>query len=201
MKDRYRSGAIRHRLPDRLFHWTMAVAVIVLGGSAFLPIIGIRFDWVPIHWWTGLGLILTMLYHFWRVGAVHGLAGMTPGPDDVREIGRDLRGADLAGLSTAKYDAFQKAYHLAASVTVLTLIGTGIVMLAKIDTFAWRRDPSILSDQTWGIIYVIHGAAALVMLFLFILHVYFALLPEHRAYLIAMLRGRGPENARGQDHG
>lgn len=197
MSDQSRLPEIRHRLPDRLFHWVMALAVVALGATAFLPIVGVRFEWVPIHWWSGAVLTLAVLYHLWRVLVVHALREMTPGGDDVREVVRDLRGADLHGLKPAKYDAFQKSYHLMASLTVLVLIGTGLVMLAKIDTRFWNRNPAILADQTWGVIYVAHGAAAMVLLFLFTLHVYFALLPEHRAYLVAMIRGRGPARARG----
>jgi hypothetical protein len=36
----------------------------------------------------------------------------------------------------------------------------------------------------------------MVILFLVTLHIYFGLLPEHRDYLSAMLRGRGPEFSR-----
>jgi hypothetical protein len=70
------------------------------------------------------------------------------------------------------------------------------MMLAKIDTTFWNRNPALLSDLTWGWVYVAHGLAAAALLFLVILHVYFAVLPEHRKYLSAMLRGRGPELAR-----
>ena len=174
----------------------MAFSVIVLGVTAFLPIIGIRFEWVPMHWMAGVVLTLAVLFHLYRVFFVHGLSNMMPGTDDVREIGRDLRGRDQSGLSEAKFDALQKGYHAAASVTVLVAVATGLLMLAKIDTTFWRRDPSILSDQAWGIVYVLHGASAMLLLFLFIIHVYFAFRPEHRAYLISMLQGEGPEHAR-----
>jgi formate dehydrogenase subunit gamma len=200
MSEQNRTPEIRHRLPDRLFHWVMALAVINLGATAFLPLIGVRFEWVPIHWWSGVVLTLAVLYHLWRVLIVHGVREMTPGADDVREVLRDLRGAGLEGLDPAKYDAFQKAYHLMTSLVVLVLIGTGITMLAKIDTIFWSRNPAILTDPTWGVIYVTHGAAAMVLLFLFMLHVYFGVLPEHRDYLVAMIRGRGPAQAR-RTHG
>ena len=174
----------------------MASTVIVLGATAFLPILGIRFEWVPIHWMAGVVLTLAVLFHLYRVFFVHGVNNMVPGADDFREIGRDLRGKGHAGLSAAKFDALQKGYHAAASGAVLVAVATGILMLAKIDTTFWRRDPSIVSDQVWGLVYVLHGASAMLLLFLFILHVYFAFLPEHRAMLISMLSGHGPEHAR-----
>lgn len=192
-----RASEIRHHLPDRLFHWVMAASIIALGGSAFLPILGVRFDWVPVHWWSGAVLTIAVLFHLVRVTFVHGIREMVPGADDLREVGRDIVNSGHDGLKPAKYDAFQKGYHAATGLTVLVLVGTGLVMLAKIDTMFWSRNPAILTDQTWGVIYVIHGAAALVLLFLFILHVYFSFLPEHRAYLTSMLAGRGPQHARG----
>ncbi|MCT7378268.1 cytochrome b/b6 domain-containing protein [Chelativorans salis] len=191
-----RHHGVRHRLADRLFHWGMAVSVIVLGATAFLPIVGFRFDWVPLHWISGVALTLLVLFHLFRVFFVHGVRGMVPGPDDIREIAQAARGIGPEALAEAKYDAFQKGFHLAAATTILVLLVTGLLMLAKIDTTFWRRDPSILSDYSWGIIYVIHGAASLVLLFLFTLHVYFALLPEHRSFLVAMIGGQGPEKAR-----
>ena len=196
MPEKDRTGSVRHQFPDRLFHWVMAVAVIVLGATAFLPMIGVRFVWVPIHWWSGIVLTLAILFHLYRVLFVHGVKDMVPGTDDVSEVLRDIRNADHKGLSTAKYDAFQKSYHWLAAIVVLVLTVTGLLMLAKIDTMFWNRNPAILTDQNWGIVYVIHGIAALAVFFLVIVHTYFGLLPQHRAFLISMLRGPGPENAR-----
>ncbi len=191
------SSEVRHALPDRLFHWVMAIAVIVLGATAFLPIVGIKFEWVPIHWMAGVVLTLAVLFHLYRVFAVHGAGGMSPGADDLREVVRDISGKGHDGLTPAKYDAFQKAYHGATALTVLALLGTGLPMLAKIDTALWKRNPALLTDQTWGVIYVVHGAAAMLVLFLVLVHIYFAFVPEHRAYLVSMIAGRGPGHARG----
>jgi cytochrome b subunit of formate dehydrogenase len=110
---------------------------------------------------------------------------------------RNLRNAPSDDLAPSKYDALQKGYHAATAVTMLVALSTGLVMLAKIDTVLWNRNPQILTDQTWGVIYVLHGAAAMVILFLFLIHIYFALIPEHRAFLKAMIAGRGPGHARG----
>lgn len=193
-----RRKGVRHRLADRIFHWGMAIAVLVLGATAFLPILGARFDWVPVHWISGIVLVLLVLYHLARVFLIQGIGEMIPGPADLQEIGRVARDLGTEDLPDAKYDAFQKGFHWAAAVSILLLIATGLLMLAKIDTTFWRRNPAILSDQDWGIIYVLHGASALVLLFLVILHVYFAVLPEHRSFLLAMINGKGPESARGE---
>ncbi len=189
----------RHKWPDRAFHWVMAATVIVLTASALLPILGVRFDWVPVHWISGVVLVAAILFHLVRVVAVHGFREMTPGPEDIREAVGDLRGG-AAAPKPAKYDAYQKAYHWTAAIVVLAVTITGVLMLLKIDTPFWRRDPSILSDQNWGIVYVIHGLSSLAILFLVILHVYFSVLPEHRAMLRSMISGRGPRHARGGAH-
>ena len=193
------SGA-RHKWPDRAFHWVMAASVIVLTASALLPILGIRFDWVPIHWITGLVLTAAVLFHLARVTFIQGFAEMAPRVEDMREMVGDL-GGSAPTLGPAKYDAYQKSYHWIAAVTVLAVTVSGLIMLLKIDTPFWRRDPSVLSDQSWGIVYVIHGLASLAILFLVIVHVYFAILPEHRATLKSMISGRGPLNVREDAHG
>ncbi len=189
----------RHSLPDRVFHWAMALSVIALCATAFLPIMGIRFDWVPIHWITGLFLVALVLFHFARVAFVHGLREMTLGLEDLREIAADTVGRTPA-LKPAKYNAYQKGYHWSSAIILLALLVTGLIMLLKIDTPFWQRDPSILTDPQWGVVYVIHGLASLALLSLVILHIYFSILPEHRAVLVSMIAGRGPLFARGTFH-
>ncbi len=189
----------RHRWPDRIFHWTMALSVIVLCATAFLPLVGVRFDWVPAHWIAGFVLVAAILFHWLRVGLVHGLREMMPVSDDLREVLHDVGGLPGA-LAPAKYDVYQKGYHWISGLVVLVLAVTGLLMMAKIDTPWWRRDPSVLSDAQWGIVYVAHGLASLAILFLLILHVYFAVLPENRATLKSMIGGRGPLLTRGAEH-
>ncbi len=189
----------RHKGPDRAFHWLMALSVILLTGTAFLPIIGIRFDWLPIHWMSGVALTVLVLFHLIRVALVHGFREMMPDGDDISEITSDLSGKAV-DLPPARYDAYQKGYHWASAITVLAVTITGLLMLVKIDTPFWRRDPSLLSDPQWGVVYLIHGFAALVLLFLIIVHIYFAILPEHRRVLMAMIGGHGPLFSRGASH-
>ena len=57
------SKIVRHALLDRLLHWATAVCVLVLLATAFLPILGIEFAWVTIHWVAGilLGLALASM--------------------------------------------------------------------------------------------------------------------------------------------
>ena len=175
---------IRHKGPDRFFHWLMATLVIILLGTSFLPVLGLQFNWVPIHWISGVLLTFVIIFHLYRVTFVHGLSSMMPNRTEI------IFWKNETSLSDQKYDINQKLYHWAVSLILLILVFTGCLMLAKIDTPFWQRDPSILSDWNWGIVYTLHGAASMLLIFLFILHIYFTLLPEHRILLISMVYGK-----------
>ena len=156
---------------------------------------GIKFDWVPAHWISGVVLGVAVVYHLCRVFFVHGIWEMMPAKPDITMLRRDVLFRNVPDEPSGKFDLFQKIYHWAVGIVVLALVITGFVMLAKIDTPFWARDPSILSDWNWGIVYVVHGASSLLLLFFFIVHLYFAFLPDYRAHLIAMILGPGPEKA------
>src|SRR5882672_7506231 len=53
----------RHSLGARLFHWIMAAAMFTLLFTAFLPKIGIQFDWVTYHWIAGAVLTVSIIFH------------------------------------------------------------------------------------------------------------------------------------------
>jgi cytochrome b subunit of formate dehydrogenase len=88
-----------------------------------------------------------------------------------------------------KYSIAQKLIHHAFTAVVLTTLVTGTLMLLRIDTPWWQRNPYLLADSTWGIVYVLHGLAALLLVTMVMMHVYFALRPEKWLYTRAMLRG------------
>src|SRR5262249_35808674 len=83
-----------------------------------------------------------------------------------------------------KYPLLQKLYHLAIAVIVLGVAATGMLMLAKIDTAWWRRNPYFIEnswwsvDQTWGIVYTLHGFFAMAAVSLVLIHIYFAVRPH-----------------------
>ena len=178
----------RHKLPDRLFHWIMALLVMILLGTAFLPILGIKFNWVTTHWIAGVFLIIATIFHLYRSFWVHGITEMLPTRADLK----------FKHSTDQKYDLNQKLYHWSVASIMIVLLVTGSVMLAKVDTPIWNRDPSILSDWNWGIVYLLHGAASLLLIFFLILHIYFAFLPEHRDLLRSMVFGKS--NPKNNDH-
>ena len=181
----------RHAGIDRVFHWLTAIAVLTLMATGLLPHVGVHFDWVPVHWVTGLALVVLVIFHIlrsvlWqRLVTIFSLAGS----------GRAV---------PCKYSLPQKLMHLAMTLMVLSAIVTGLLMLKKIHTPLLLRDPYYLGADTWGAVYFIHGLAAIVAVTLVMVHVYFALIPENRAYLLAMIRGwmtREEDRARGSGLG
>lgn len=167
----------RHTGVDRLFHWLTAVAVLILMATGLLPHVGVRFDWVAIHWVTGLALVVLVAFHIVRASIWQRL----------RTIWFSL--ADWRARRAGKYSTAQKLMHHALTVIVLAAVVTGLLMLKKIRTPLLLRDPYFLSADAWGVVYFIHGLAAVCAVTLVMIHVYFGLLPENRAYLQAMLTG------------
>jgi formate dehydrogenase subunit gamma len=193
---------IRHLFADRLYHWLMAIAVLVLMGTAFLPILGIKFQWVDIHWMTGVLLAVLVLIHAVRALIWQDWRNMMIGPSDICDLWKGLRAVLSGGPSPlpGKYNALQKFYHLAVAILILAIVATGLLMLLKIDTPLWRRDPYWFSNESWGIIYAVHGLGAMAMVSLVIIHSYFALRPDEWHLTRSMFRGWISRNEYSEHH-
>jgi formate dehydrogenase subunit gamma len=168
----------RHAAIDRLFHWLTALCMLTLLATGLMPVVGVKFAWVTIHWITGIVLVLLVVFHIVRALMLQRLSDVGIGV-------RDLKRAARSG----KYTLAQRLMHDAMTAAVVALLITGVLMLFKIDTPFWKRNPYVFGADTWGFIYVLHGLAALLALSLVVVHVYFALIPENRMYLRAMLSG------------
>ena len=81
---------VRHRPLDRLYHWLMATCVFVLMGTAFLPILGIKFEWLDIHWITGVVLAALVLVHIVRALFFQDWRNMWIGIADLRDLWGDI---------------------------------------------------------------------------------------------------------------
>jgi formate dehydrogenase subunit gamma len=185
---------VRHALVDRLFHWVTAACVLVLLATAFLPIAGVEFGWVTPHWITGIVLIVAVLFHLVRSLIWQSLRTVWIGAADLRDALAIVRGAfdrrsAAAAPKPGKYSFAQKFIHLAFAVTVLTVSVTGGVMLARVNTPWWKSNPYLLADANWGIVYVLHDLAALTLITMVMVHIYFALRPEKLLYTRAIIRG------------
>jgi formate dehydrogenase subunit gamma len=167
----------RHARIDRWFHWVTAATMVALLTTGLLPIVGIRFDWVDLHSLAGVLLTAAVLLHVVRAVTVQGLRSM------------HLRFRDLTAERPGKYSVPQKLMHLGWTVAVLLAIGTGLVLLKKAGVPLVLRDPYFLTLKTWGLMTLLHDLAALLSVFLVMVHVYFGLLPEKRMYLRSMVRG------------
>jgi formate dehydrogenase subunit gamma len=172
---------VRHTGAARAFHWVMATSMLVLLATGFLPILGLEFDWLNLHWIFGLILILCILYHivhasffldFWSIWILPSDLG-----EAVQRTKRQLgQSADVG--KHGKYPLDHKLYHLAVMLAGTVVIGTGIVMMARIDTPLWPRNAYLVADPTWGLIYVLHGLGAVLFVTLTLTHVYFAARPD-----------------------
>lgn len=171
----------------------MAACVLVLLATSFLPILGIQFAWVTFHWVTGLVLTVAVVIHTVRSLIWKSVKSMLIGRADVHDVlsvlNWNLRRTDSPPRKPGKYSPAQKLIHHAFAVTVLTTIVTGLLMMIKIDTPLWQRDAGVFSNATWGVVHVLHGLAALLLITMIMSHVYFALRPEKLHFLRAMLRG------------
>ena len=190
---------VRHTGPARMFHWVMAASMLALLVTGFLPIVGLEFSWLTIHWVSGLILILCILYHivhasffldFWSIWIL---------PQDLKEAVRRTQrqlGATVAIDKHGKYPLDHKLYHLAVSIFGLVVSVSGLLMMLKIDNPILQREEVLFpaetpgvqaglfagaamgNDAAWGIVYSLHGFSAVLFVMLTITHIYFAVRPE-----------------------
>ena len=184
---------VRHKGIDRLYHWLMAVSVLTLMATGFLPIVGVKFDWVEPHWIAGVALSVLVLMHIVRATIWQDFWAMMIVPRDVKDgwaaLGHAFGRRPAPPPQPGKYPLMQKLYHAAIAVTMLCLIVTGLMMMVRIDTPFWTRNPYWLPAATWGWVYVVHGLAALLSLTLVMIHIYFGLRPEKLWITRSMILG------------
>ena len=172
---------VRHTGAARIFHWVMAASMLVLLATGFLPIVGLEFAWLNIHWIAGIILIVCILYHivhasffldFWSIWLL---------PRDLKEaMQRTQRqfGQSVDVGKHGKYPLDHKLYHLAVSVFGLIVSATGILMMMRIDNPILAKNETFFTDPNWGVVYTLHGFSSVLFVFLTITHIYFAIRPE-----------------------
>jgi cytochrome b subunit of formate dehydrogenase len=184
---------LRHTLASRLFHWVMAVSVLTLLFTAFLPIWGVKFAWVTPHWIAGLALTAAIVFHIIHASLWKGLSLIWVNRQDLRDGWLSVRQTFASGTpppgKSGKNPLENKLFHHVVAFATLAAVITGLIMMAKIDTPWWNRNPYLLSDEIWGIIYVLHGAGSVALITLIMVHFYFAARPEKRWITLSMLRG------------
>src|ERR1700704_4177817 len=105
----------RHSLVARLFHWIMAAAMFTLLFTAFLPKIGIQFDWVTYHWIAGSVLTVSIVFHVIHASFWLDFWSIWPDRADIedaaRRIQRFMGRAATPPRRFAKYPLENKLYH------------------------------------------------------------------------------------------
>ena len=182
--DDNKDQVVRHSGLSRLFHWVMAVCILTLLATGILPILGAEFEWIEPHWIAGVALTVLVLLHIGRSLSPAKIKSMWVSISDIKEFiagGGKVRGG--------KYSLEQKMMH--HGITGLSLISliTGWLMLLKIDTPFWQRDPFIFDAGTWGVLYVLHGLSTLFFVSFVMMHIYFSIRPEKAMYLRSMIKG------------
>ena len=182
----------RHSLMARLFHWVMAAAMFVLLFTAFLPVVGVQIAWVTWHWIAGLVLTGSILFHIVHASFFLDFWSIWVGPKDIPEIKAELLrelGHDVPGPKSGKYPLGNRLYHMAIVVAGLSAVLTGVLMMSRVRTPIFTRNPYLFGDVTWGVTYVAHGLAGVGLVGLVIAHVYFAVRPEKWWITKSMLLG------------
>jgi cytochrome b subunit of formate dehydrogenase len=183
----------RHSLTARMFHWVMAAAMFALLFTAFLPKVGIQFDWVTYHWIAGTVLTISILFHIIHASFFLDFWSIWPDRIDLRDARRRiLRFMGRAAPPPdkfAKYPLENKLYHGAIIAAGMSSIITGGFMMFRVRTIFFPRNPYLFSDMTWGLMYVLHGLAGVGLIALIMVHVYFGLRPEKRAITKSMIYG------------
>jgi cytochrome b subunit of formate dehydrogenase len=183
----------RHSLAARLFHWIMAATMFVLLFTAFLPKVGIQFNWVTYHWVAGVVLTISILFHIIHATFYMDFWSIWPDRTDLQDARGRLqrffgRPAALPR-KFAKYPLENKLYHGVVMLTGLAVLATGLCMMFRVRTIFFPRNPYLFKDMTWGMLYVLHGLAGVGLITLVIVHVYFALRPEKLPITASMIVG------------
>jgi cytochrome b subunit of formate dehydrogenase len=183
----------RHSRVSRAFHWIMAASMFTLLFTAFLPKVGVRFDWVTYHWIAGAVLTASVIFHIFHASFFLDFWSIWPDKIDLRDAWR--RTQRFIGKSAppperfAKYPLENKLYHAAIIAAGLSAIVTGVFMMSRVRTIFFPRNPYLFSDMTWGMMYVLHGLAGVGLIMLIMVHVYFGIRPEKRPITKSMILG------------
>jgi cytochrome b subunit of formate dehydrogenase len=183
----------RHSLVARMFHWIMAASMLTLLFTAFLPRVGVQFQWVTYHWIAGAVLTVSILFHVIHASFWLDFWSIWPDGTDVEDARR--RVLRFFGRSAppprkfAKYPLENKLFHGVIILCGLSVIVTGVFMMFRVRTIFFPRNPYLFGDMTWGLMYVLHGLAGVGLIALVMMHVYFGLRPEKLPITKSMIFG------------
>jgi len=161
--------------------------------TAFLPKVGVQFDWVTYHWIAGAVLTASVVFHIFHASFFLDFWSIWPDKVDLqdarRRILRSMGKPVPLPERFAKYPLENKLYHGAIIAAGLSAIVTGVFMMSRVRTIFFPRNPYLFSDLTWGMMYVLHGLAGVGLIALIMVHVYFGIRPEKRPITKSMIFG------------
>jgi cytochrome b subunit of formate dehydrogenase len=183
----------RHSLTARLFHWVMAAAMLTLLVTAFLPKVGVPFDWVSWHWMAGLVLTASILFHVIHASFYLDFWAIWPDRTDLRDararVARFFGRRGEEPVRAGKYPLANKGYHGVIILAGLSAMLTGLFMMKRVETGLFVRNPYLFTDTTWGFMYVLHGLAGIGLIGLVIVHIYMGLRPDKLPITKGMVLG------------
>jgi formate dehydrogenase subunit gamma len=183
----------RHTMVSRVSHWILAVAVLALLVTGFVPILGLKFPWVTIHWIAGLVLAAYTVFHTIHAVRKRSLRSMWISAREFKEGWNQVRliaGQDVPHpRKPGKWGVENKVFHHIIMFAGLVVVATGLLMMLRVDTIFAPANPYILSDSSWGVMFVLHGLASVVFVGMIMVHIYFALHPEKHWITWSMIRG------------
>ncbi len=183
----------RHSLVARLFHWIMAASMFTLLFTAFLPRVGVQFNWVTYHWIAGVVLTISVIFHIFHASFFLDFWSIWPDRADLEDarkrVQRFMGKPAAPPRKFAKYPLENKLYHGVIILCGLSVILTGVFMMVRVRTIFFPRNPYLFGDMTWGLMYVLHGLAGVGLIALVMVHVYFAIRPEKLAITESMIFG------------
>jgi cytochrome b subunit of formate dehydrogenase len=183
----------RHSLVARLFHWIMAASMLTLLFTAFLPKLGVQFNWITYHWIAGAVLTVSILFHIIHASFWLDFWSIWPDRTDIEDAYKRVR--RFFGLAApppqkfAKYPLENKLFHGVIMLCGLCVIPTGVFMMFRVRTVFFPRNPYLFGDLTWGLMYVLHGLTGIGLIALVMMHVYFGLRPEKLPITKSMIFG------------
>jgi cytochrome b subunit of formate dehydrogenase len=171
----------------------MAASMFTLLFTAFLPKVGVQFDWVTYHWIAGAVLTASVVFHIFHASFFLDFWSIWPDKVDLRDARRRILRSMGKPVPLperfAKYPLENKLYHGAIIAAGLSAIVTGVFMMSRVRTIFFPRNPYLFSDLTWGMMYVLHGLAGVGLIALIMVHVYFGIRPEKRPITKSMIFG------------
>ncbi len=166
----------RYTVGARINHWITAVSLVLLALSGlalftpklfFLTALFGGGQWTrTIHPWIGVVLFFSfalLFIRFWRANL--------PAREDVDWVAHSadlLAGREEKMPEVGKYNAGQKGVFWAMSGLIIVLIGSGIVMWDQ-----YFYDLTTIPQKRWAVL--IHAMAAVVIICVWIVHVYAAI--------------------------